>query len=62
MAWTLIISDTADKQLAKLDKTIAKKVRAYLEDVCQLNNPADRGHALTGPWAGLHRYRIGQLR
>lgn len=62
MAWKLIISETAEKQLSKLDKAIAKKVRAYLEEACQLANPADRGHALTGPLAGLHRYRVGQLR
>lgn len=62
MAWTLIISETADKQLSKLDKAIEKKIRAYLEDVCTLSNPADRGHSLTGPYAGLHRYRVGQLR
>jgi len=62
MAWALVISETADKQLSKLDKAIAKKVRAYLEEACKLDNPADRGHALTGPYAGLHRYRVGQLR
>ena len=62
MAWTLIYDPAAEKELSKLDKAIAKKVKAYLGEVCQLSDPADRGHALTGPYAGLHRYRIGQLR
>ena len=30
--------------------------------MCELADPAARGHGLTGPWAGLHRYRVGQLR
>lgn len=62
MAWELLISDSADKQLGKLDKDILRKVRSFLDDVCQLQNPADRGHPLTGPWAGFHRYRVGQIR
>jgi mRNA-degrading endonuclease RelE of RelBE toxin-antitoxin system len=43
MAWSLIISETADKQLAKLDKSIEKRVRAYLDEACNLADPADRG-------------------
>ena len=62
MAWRLVISETANKQLSKLDRSIAKSVKTYLADVCQLKDPAVRGHALTGPWAGYHRYRVGQLR
>ncbi|TXT38655.1 MAG: RelE protein [Comamonadaceae bacterium] len=62
MVWHLHISETAEKQLSKLDKGIERKIRKYLEEVCELADPADRGHALTGPWAGFHRYRVGQIR
>ena len=24
-------------------------------------DPATRGHSLTGPWTGFHRYRLGQI-
>ena len=62
MVWELLISESADKQLGKLDKAIERKIRNFLEDVCQLQDPSDRGHPLTGPWAGFHRYRVGQIR
>jgi len=62
MAWRLEFDPAAEKELAKLDRAIQKKIKGYLADVCVLDNPADRGHGLTGPWAGFHRYRVGQLR
>ena len=62
MAWRLEYDPAAEKELGKLDRAIQKKVKAYLADVCELADPATRGHGLTGRWAGLHRYRVGQLR
>lgn len=62
MAWKLAYDPGAEKELSKLDKGIQRKVKAYLADVCALKDPAERGHPLTGALAGLHRYRIGQLR
>lgn len=62
MAWQLAYDAAAEKELGKLDRAIQKKVKAYLAEVCELADPAARGHGLTGPWAGLHRYRVGQLR
>lgn len=62
MAWELVYDPAAKKELSRLDKSVAKEVKRYLENVCQLEDPVDRGHPLTGPWAGFHRYRIGQIR
>jgi mRNA interferase RelE/StbE len=62
MRWRLAYSDTAEKDLSKLDKAMARKLMAYMDELCNLVDPADRGHALTGPLPGKHRYRIGQLR
>lgn len=62
MAWKLRITDDAKKQLSKLDKGIQRTVSSYLRECTQLQDPASRGHGLTGPWAGYHRYRVGQLR
>lgn len=62
MAWKLVFTETASKQIDRLDKDIQRKLKLYLADACQLENPADRGHSLTGPWSGFHRYRVGQIR
>ena len=62
MVWRLKITATAEKQLSKLDKSVARKVIAYLDELRGLDDPAAKGHPMTGPLAGLHRYRIGQLR
>lgn len=62
MTWAIQYAETAAKQLAKLDKAVAKKLVSYLADTAKLKDPAERGHALTGPLAGHHRYRLGQLR
>jgi len=62
MSWALLYDPAADKELFKLDKAVQRHVKKYLSEVCQLTDPADRGHPLTGPWAGFHRYRVGQIR
>lgn len=62
MAWKLAITDTAEKQLSKLDRSVSRAVKKHLEEICQLDDPADRGHPLSNKWAGFHRYRVGQLR
>ena len=62
MVWALEYDPGAKKELAKLDQAVARSVKKYLDEVCQLVDPASRGHGLTGPMAGQHRYRIGQIR
>lgn len=62
MTWVLKYAETADKQLGKLDKSIAREAKKFLAEICELKDPASRGHPLSGPLAGQHTYRIGQLR
>ena len=64
MAWQIEFSDTASKQLAKLDKPVAKRIRDFLrERVAVLNNPRSIGDALKGSEFGeLWRYRVGDWR
>ena len=62
MPWKLHYDPGAFKELGKLDKAVQRKIKDYLAEVCQLEDPATRGHSLTGPWAGFHRYRLGQIR
>ncbi|MFM7394099.1 MAG: type II toxin-antitoxin system RelE family toxin [Cyanobium sp.] len=60
MAWTLRISETAKRQLKKLDRSTAQILLRYLNRVLQeAEDPRQRGKALTANLAGLWRYRIG---
>ena len=63
MAWTIEYTDTAEKQLGKLDKQMARRIVDYMnERVAALDDPRHLGEALTGPLSGLWRYRVGDYR
>ena len=52
-------TETARKQLKKLDKTIQKRILDYMDEVALLENPRSRGKALVENMRGLWRYRVG---
>jgi mRNA interferase RelE/StbE len=63
LAWTVEVSDYAEKQLRKLDKPIQKRLLDWLEDRIEgCKNPRHFGEPLRGELAGLWRYRIGDYR
>lgn len=63
MAWRIELSETANKQLAKLDKTEARRITKFLrERLVASDNPRIVGKALSGPLGGLWRYRVGDYR
>ena len=63
MAWTLRISETAKRQLTKLDRSTAQTLLRYLNRLLvEAENPRQRGKALTANLAGLWRYRVGDYR
>lgn len=63
MAWTIEYTKTAETQLRKLDRPVARRILDYMEDkVASLENPRSRGKALCGPLGELWRYRIGDYR
>ncbi|MBK6618319.1 MAG: type II toxin-antitoxin system RelE/ParE family toxin [Nitrosomonas sp.] len=63
MAWLIELSETANKQLAKLDKTEARRITKFLrERLAVTDNPRTVGKALSGPLGGLWRYRVGDYR
>lgn len=64
MTWNLRLSETAEKQLAKLDKPVAKRIMLFLrERVAALEDPRSIGEALTGSRFGqLWKYRQGDYR
>jgi mRNA interferase RelE/StbE len=61
--WKIEITDSARRQLAKLDKATAKQITAFLnERVAQQSHPRMIGKALTGPLGHYWRYRVGDYR
>jgi len=63
LAWTLRLSETAKRQLKKLDVGTAQTILRYLNRlVLETTNPRDRGSGLRANLAGLWRYRVGDYR
>ncbi len=63
MAWTVDISDVAERQLKKLDAPIQKRILDWLDERLEgCKNPRHFGEPLKGDHAGFWRYRIGDFR
>ena len=64
MVWQIELDDVAKKQLAKLDKPVAKRIIEFLRlRLAQLENPRNLGAALQGAELGNYwKYRIGDYR
>ena len=63
MAWTIEYTESATRQLRKLDRQSALRIVDYMEArVAGSGDPRSAGKALTGPLGGLWRYRIGDHR
>ncbi len=64
MGWQIEISDTAEKQLAKMDRPVAQRITTFLrERVAALTDPRSIGDALKGSELGdFWRYRVGDWR
>ncbi|TIH36151.1 type II toxin-antitoxin system RelE family toxin [Subtercola vilae] len=60
--WHLETTPEFDKAARRLDKPMLRRIRDYLEDVTELENPRDRGKGLSADRAGYWRYRIGDYR
>lgn len=64
MVWQIKFDDSAKKDLAKLDKQIARRITAFMrERVAPLDNPRVIGEALKGSELGeFWKYRVGDFR
>ena len=63
MAWQIEFTEDADRDFAKLDRTIQRRIFRYLhERIARADNPKDFGKALLHELAGLWRYRVGDYR
>ena len=51
MAWRIEFTPAAAKELRKLDRQIARRIGAYLQDlVASCDEPRQRGKGLTANW------------
>jgi mRNA interferase RelE/StbE len=64
LTWLIEFDDKAKKDLAALDKAIAKRITAFLrERVSTLDDPRSIGEALKGSKLGAFwKYRVGDWR
>lgn len=64
MAWQIEFEDSALKELAKLDKSVARRIVTFLrERVAVLDDPRSIGEALKGSKLGdFWKYRVGDYR
>ena len=64
MAWTIEFGESARQELAKLDKSTARRITTFLrERLASLDDPRTLGQALQGKHLGsLWRYRVGGYR
>ena len=64
MAWLIKFDDKAKKDLAAIDKAVAKRITKFLrERVSQLDDPRSIGEALKGSTLGAFwKYRVGDYR
>lgn len=64
MVWHIKLSDTAFKQLQKLDKPVAQRITTFLrERIATSDNPRLIGAALRGSELGAYwKYRVGDWR
>lgn len=54
-------SPEAEKHLAKIDRTIARKITNKVENYL-IKNPAEYGKPLTGKWKGRWKFRFSDYR
>jgi len=64
LAWLIKVEEAAQKELAKLDKPVARRIVAFLrERLANLDDPRSIGGALQGSKLGeFWKYRVGDYR
>ncbi|MDA8416613.1 MAG: type II toxin-antitoxin system RelE/ParE family toxin [Betaproteobacteria bacterium] len=64
MAWLIEFDEAAEKDLARLDKQVARRITSFMrERVATLDDPRSIGEALKGSKLGAFwKYRVGDYR
>jgi mRNA interferase RelE/StbE len=60
--WRLETSVEFDRAVRRLDRESLRRIKRYLDEVLDLENPRDRGRGLTADLPSYWRYRIGDYR
>ncbi|TVQ26617.1 MAG: type II toxin-antitoxin system RelE/ParE family toxin [Spirochaetaceae bacterium] len=61
MAWTIEFARSAEKELARLERTVAHRILAFLRDRVSVD-PRSIGEPLKGDLSDFWKYRIGAYR
>lgn len=63
MAWRVEFDEAAKKELAKLDKPVARRITSFLRERVSSGDPRSIGSALKGSKLGeFWKYRVGDYR
>ena len=63
MKYTVVYTEKAIKSLKKLDKSVLKTIKAWIEkNLVDTENPRQHGKGLTANRSGQWRYRVGDYR
>lgn len=60
--WRLETTAEFDRAARRLDPQILRRIKGYLDEVLDLDDPRGRGRGLSSERAGYWRYRIGDYR
>jgi mRNA interferase RelE/StbE len=58
----VVFTRSALKQFKKIDITNQKKIKQFILDIQELNDPRSKGKALKGKLSNYWRYRVGDYR
>jgi mRNA interferase RelE/StbE len=63
LAWTIEYEQAALDQLRKLDRSVQRRIVDSMDErIALADHPLHHGHALTGRFNRLWRYRVGDYR
>jgi mRNA interferase RelE/StbE len=63
LAWTIEFDERAERDLAKLDKSIQRRIVQYLQKrIAPAKDPTAFGHGLAHNLSHLWRFRVGDYR
>ncbi len=62
MPWSIRLKTGAAKAINKLDKPVRDRIKAFLDQLAEQDNPRINGKALQGKLSAYWRYRVGDYR